>query len=220
MKIQRDLLGWLDANDRYMKHKLIQLLCLLLSIPYICDGQDTSASCIRREQISSQSDIVQSTTDDLLSSMPKPKRVTYNRTENFFDIDSSDSVVVYSQEINLMWFKNIGYRDVQGLASLYWISFKHNSSSIIIEDQVISKSFTLDDFQNVFDYSEQNVYYQDRKNNLVCQDSPKQYYTYICLPLCNSTWSESIVFCFNKKGFIDNIRLYTTSPLIPCRIMP
>lgn len=206
--------------NRYMKHKLMQLLCLLLSIPYICEGQDTSASCIRREQISSQSDIVQSTTDDLLSSMPKPKRVTYNRTENFFDIDSSDSVVVYSQEINLMWFKNIGYRDVQGLASLYWISFKHNSSSIIIEDQVISKSFTLDDFQNVFDYSEQNVYYQDRKNNLVCQDSPKRYYTYICLPLCNSMWSEYVVFCFNKKGFIDNIRLYTMSPLIPYGIMP
>ena len=203
-----------------MKHKFILLLFLLLSISYVCKGQESGTSCIRREHIRSQSYIIQSATDDLLSTMPNPKKVTYNRTEIFFDTDSSDAVNVYSQEINLMWFKNIGYRDVQGLASLYWISFKHNSSSIIIEDYVISKSFTINDFQKIFIYSEQNVYYQDKKNNLVCQDSPKRYYMYVCLPLCNSMGSEYLVFCFNKKGFINNIWLYTTSPLLPCRRKP
>lgn len=222
MKTQRGLVGWLDANNCYMKNTCIQLLCLLLSMSYVyvCKGQKSGTSCIRREHIRGQSCIIQSATDELLSAMPNPKKVTYNNTENFFDTDSSDTVIVYSQEINLLWFKNIGYREVQGVASLYWISFKHNFSSIIIGDRVISKSFTLDDFQNEFDYSEQNVYYQDKKNNLVCQDSHTRYYTYVCLPLCDSKWGEYIVFCFNKKGFLDNMWLYTISPLLPCRIKP
>ena len=126
-----------------MEWKLIQLLCLLLSISYVCKGQDTRISCIERDQIKSRIFVVQAKTDDLLSAMPKPKKVTRNRTENFFVIDSSNSCVTYSQEINLYWFKDIGYRDVQGVATLYYISFNRNRRSITIENHVISKSFTF-----------------------------------------------------------------------------
>lgn len=196
-----------------MDWKLLQLLGLMLLMPCLSKGQNTRMTCVGRDQIQGQNVVIQTKTDDLLSTMPKPKRVTYNRTENFFTTDSSNAVVIRSQEINLIWFNNIGYRDVQGLASLYLISFKHNALSIRIKDQVISKSFTFNDFQNAFEYSEQNVYYEDKNYNLVCQDSPKQYYTYVCLDLCNSDESEYIAFCFNKKGFIDNIRIYAMSPL-------
>lgn len=196
-----------------MEWKLIQLLCLMLLIPCLCKGQNTRMTCVDRDQIQSQNVVIQTKTDDLLSTMPKPKRVTYNRTENFFATGSSNAVVIRSQEINLIWFNNIGYRDVHGLASLYLISFKHNALSIIIKDQVISKSFTFNDFQNAFEYSEQNVYYEDKNKNLVCQDSPKRYYTYVCLDLCNSDEYEYIAFCFNKKGYIDNLWLYAMSPL-------
>lgn len=198
-----------------MEKKLIQLLLLLLSISYACKGQNARISCIERAEIKSQSCHIQSTTDYLLSTMPDPKKVTRNRMEIFPVIDSSNSCITYSQEINIFWFKNIGYRDVQGMASLYWISLKNSRLSIIIENQIISKSFTLNDFQNKFAYERESIYYQDKKNNLVCQDSPKLYYTCICMPICNAMESEYIVFCFNKKGFIDQIRTYMKSPLIP-----
>ena len=196
-----------------MKWKLIQSLCLMLLMSCLCKGQNTRISCVDRDQIQSQNVIIQTKTDDLLSAMPKPKRVTCNRTENFFATDSSNAVVIRSQEINLIWFNNIGYRDVEGLASLYWISFNRSRRSMTIENQVISKSFTFNDFQNAFEYSEQNVYYEDKNKHLVCQDCPTRYYTYVGLDLCNSEVYEYITFCFNKKGFIDHILLYTMSPL-------
>lgn len=196
-----------------MGQKLIQLLSLMLLMSCLCKGQNTRMTCVGRNRIQSHNVVIQTKIDDLLSAMPKPKRVTRNRTEFFFVMDSSNFYVTYSQEINLFWFNNIGYRDVQGLASLYLISFKNNALSILIEDQVISKSFTFNDFQNAFEYSEQNVYYENKNKHLVCQDSPKRYYTYVCLPICNSMRNEYIVFCFNKKGFIDHLRLYAMSPL-------
>lgn len=215
MIIQRGLVEWSDVKDNIMENHLIQLLLLLLSISYVCKGQNARISCIERAEIKSQSCYIQSTTDDLLSTMPNPKKVTRNRIENFLVIDSSNSCIKYSQEINILWFKDIGYRDVQGMASLYWISFKNNRLSIIIEDQMISRFFTLDDFQNKYVYTRENVYYQDKNNNLVCQDSPKWHHTCICMPICNTMGSEHIVFCFSKKGLIEHIRIYTMSPLIP-----
>ena len=64
-----------------------------------------------------------------------------------------------------------------------------------------------------FDYDEENTYFQDRKKNLVCQDETRKYYTYISIPICSSVGGEHIVFCFNKKGNIDNIQLYTITHL-------
>ena len=88
-----------------------------------------------------------------------------------------------------------------------------NSVSIIIENQIISKYYTLENFQRNFDYDEENTYFQDRKKNLVCQDDSRMYYTYISIPICNGAGGECLVFCFNKKGNIDNVQFYTITHL-------
>ena len=195
-----------------MEWKLFHLLCLMLSMSCLCKGQNMRITCIEREQVNSQDFVVQAKTDELLSAMPKPRRVTSNRIENFFVVESSNSCVTYTQEVNIYWFHDIGYRDVQGVASLYWISFKRNRRSIMIGNQVVSKSFTFNDFQNKFEHTEYEVYYQDKKKNIVFQGSPQKRYIYVSLPICDSHVSEHIVFCFNKKGFIDHVRFYTRSP--------
>ena len=191
----------------------ILLLFFLLPTIYVCKGQNVRLSCIEQEHITSHSCHIQTNTNNLLSLMSKPVKVSYDKKENFLILDTFNVYHTYSQLINIFWYKDVGYRDVNGLASLYWISFKHNHFSIIIDNQVISKNYTLENFQRNFYYDEENTYFQDRKKNLVCQDDSRMYYTYISIPICNGAGGECLVFCFNKKGNIDNVQFYTITHL-------
>lgn len=193
-------------------YAIITLLFYFLSATQpTCEAQNNHVSCIDRAHITSHSCYLQASTNNLLLVMKTPKRISYNYKETFFIGDSANNGHLYSQQVNLFWFKNIGYRDINGLASLYWISFRNNRNSITIEDQVINSSYTLKDFQKNFDYDEGHTYFQNRKRYLVCEESKRKYYTCICLPICNSEYGEYLVFTFNKNGRIDSIQFVTTA---------
>ena len=130
---QTALKNWLIAKkDDFMKYNyaiIILLFCFWLTTILTCKGQNNRVSCVDRAHITSHSCYLQVSTNNLLMVMSTPKRISYDYKETFFIVDSQNNRHAYSQQVNLFWFKNIGYRDINGLASLYWISFRNNKYS-------------------------------------------------------------------------------------------
>ncbi len=165
----------------------------------------TLLPCIEEEQISSSNCMIRSNTDSLLLVMPTPQKVPYNRQETFVCSDTIDNQVTGYQKNNLFWFKDIAYQDRKGLASVYWMSFKHNLYTISINGIEMNHSFTLDDFDKLFCYKEENVFFLNGKRQLVSRKDSHVRYTCIGLPICNSSCGEHIIFFFDKNKHLSSL---------------
>lgn len=181
---------------------------VLFMIAFCCQGQEIKTLCVEKHRISIPNIQIFINTDKLLSEMPTPIRISNCRNEPFLLIDTNNKCVEHLQPVRILCFKNISYRDANGLASPYWISLKNKHFSVIIEGHVLDHTYTLSDFQRSFLYDEENVFFLDKTKHLTCQENPRKYYTCTCIPICNSQWNEHLVFYFNKKNKICYVLLY------------